>query len=497
MSSFDLHVSAGSSAPVLSDPLAPYAPSASKPWDAHRVAHLYRRLGFGVSLQQIEAGLQLSPSELIDQLLDGAADLGSPDPPYWGGWTMNEYAASSDPNLGYTHRDELRKRWMKDMLDEGIRAKMALFWHNHFVTELDVFGCNAYLWDYFSLIHEHAFGNFRIFTREMGKSGAMLSYLNGNDSVAGNPNENYARELMELFTMGEGNGYSQQDIVEMSRVLTGWRANEYLCTPPYFDPARHDSGPKTIFGQTANFNYTTAHNLIFSARATQVSHFITGKLYKHFVANKLDNEVVAGLAQTFRNNNWELMPVIKQLIKSEHFFEESFINARLKNPLESMLCILKSAGVTSSQVPDNWWSVLFYWSNLLGQEIFNPPNVAGWKQHHAWLNESTLTLRWSYSGAFAYFLTTDNAIRDNLRAMAQALTNDSSDPDLIVRALTMFFTGQTLDPVHHEAAVINFKAYIPENYYEDGLWNLYWDYAANQIVNYLYYLVKLPEFQLT
>jgi uncharacterized protein (DUF1800 family) len=75
-----------------------------------------------------------------------------------------------------------------------------------------------------------------------------------------------------------------------------------------------------------------------------------------------------------------------------------------------MLCILKSAGVTSSQVPDNWWSALFYWSNLLGQEIFNPPNVAGWKQHHAWLNESTLTLRWSYSGAFAYFLTTDNAI---------------------------------------------------------------------------------------
>ncbi|MFM8485189.1 MAG: DUF1800 family protein, partial [Bacteroidota bacterium] len=175
MSSFDLQVSAGSSAPVLSDPLAPYVPSASKPWDAHRVAHLYRRLGFGASLQQIEAGLQLSPSELIDQLLDGAADLGSPDPPYWGGWTMNEYAASSDPNLGYTHRDELRKRWMKDMLDEGIRAKMALFWHNHFVTELDVFGCNAYLWDYFSLIHEHAFGNFRIFTREMGKSGAMLS----------------------------------------------------------------------------------------------------------------------------------------------------------------------------------------------------------------------------------------------------------------------------------------------------------------------------------
>ena len=266
----------------------------------------------------------------------------------------------------------------------------------------------------------------------------MLSYLNGNDNVAGNPNENYARELMELFTMGEGNGYSQQDIVEMSRALTGWRANEYQCTPPYFDPTKHDNSPKTIFGQTANFTYTTAHNLIFSARATQVSHYITGKLYRHFVASRLDNEVITGLAQTFRNSNWELMPVIKQLVKSEHFFEEAFIGARLKNPLESMLGILKSAGVTAPQVADNWWNALFYWSNLLGQEILNPPNVAGWKEHHAWLNESTLTARWNYSSSFAYFLTTDEAIRENLRSLALSLSSDSNDPDVIVRALTLF-----------------------------------------------------------
>jgi uncharacterized protein (DUF1800 family) len=302
---------------------------------------------------------------------------------------------------------------------------------------------------------------------------------------------------MELFTMGEGNGYSQQDIVEMSRALTGWRANEYLCTPPYFDPAKHDNGSKTIFGQTANYNYTTAHNLVFSARATQVSHYITGKLYKHFVAARLDNEVIAGLAQTFRNSNWELMPVIKQLVKSEHFFEESFINARLKNPLESMLGILKSAGVSAPQVANNWWNALYYWSYLLGQEVFNPPNVAGWKEHHAWLNESTLTARWNYSASFAYFLTTDESVREKLRSLAQSLTSDSNDPDVIVRALTSFFTGQTLEPVHHQAAVINFKASVPENYYEDGSWNLYWDSAPYQIVNFLYYLVKLPEFQLT
>ena len=236
--------------PVL-DPLAPYTPSAAKPWNARRVAHLYRRLGFGASLTQIQQGLQMTPGDLIDQLLETAADLGPPDPPYWGGWTLDEYSANPDPNLVFTHRDELRRRWLGEMLDEGIRAKMALFWHNHFVTELDVYGCNAYLWSYFSMIHDNAFGNFRIFAREMGKTGAMLVYLNGNLSLAGEPNENYARELMELFTMGESNGYTQADIVDMARALTGWRASDYYCDPPYFDPNRHDDTPKTVLVKRA------------------------------------------------------------------------------------------------------------------------------------------------------------------------------------------------------------------------------------------------------
>ena len=484
-------------ATAVGDPLAPYVPSPAKPWNARRVAHLYRRLGFGATLQQIQEGLLLTPEALVDQLLDTAADLGTPDPPYWGGWTMNEYAENPDPNLVFTHRDELRRRWLWNMLDEGIQAKMALFWHNHFVTELNAVGCNAFLWSYYALIHQYAYGNFRIFAREMGKTGAMLTYLNGNLNVAGQPNENYARELMELFTMGEGNGYTQQDIVEMARALTGWQANNYLCTPPYFAPTYHDDNPKTIFGQTSNYGYTTAHNLLFSARAPQVSHYISGKLYKFFVYQKIDPLVVEAMAQTFRDSNWELMPVLKQLVKSEHFFEESILNAQIKTPLESMICLLKNGGATSSQVAENYWNAMFYWSYQLGQEIFNPPNVAGWKGHHSWINESTLTGRWNYSAAFAYYLTQDDALRENLRSLAQTLTNESNDPAVITAALVDFFVGQTLEPIHLQAAIVNFKSNIPENYFEDGSWNLYWDEVPYQIVNMLYYLVKLPEFQLT
>lgn len=482
---------------ALSDPLQPYQPSAAMPWNEQRVAHLYRRLGFGATYEQIQQGLQMSPSDLIDQLLDTAADLGAPDPPYWGGWTLNEYENNADPDLKFTHRDELRRRWLREMLDEGVRAKMAFFWHNHFVTELQVYDCNAFLWSYFSLIHEYAFGNFRVFTREMGKTGAMLSYLNGNQNVAGEPNENYARELMELFTMGESNGYTQADIVEMARALTGWRASDYYCQPPYFDPDRHDSTPKTIFGQTANYNYTTAHNLVFSERAEQVSHFISGKLYRHFLYPTIHVEAVNTMAQTFANSNWELLPVIKQLVKSEHFFEERFMAAQIKSPVEAMLQIWKSAGVNGADTTDNWLDNFSYWSYQLGQELFNPPNVAGWKGHHNWLNESTLTGRWEYCNRIAGYIGNDDVLKERLRTLALQLSAESADPAIITSALISHFSGQGLDPVFFQAAVLNFKSGIPDNYYDDGSWNLYWDEAPDQIINLLNYLVRLPEFQLT
>ena len=481
----------------MSDALQPYQPSASKPWNAQRVAHLYRRLGYGASLQQIQQGLQMSPGDLIDQLLDAASDLGTPDPPYWGGWTLDEYQNNPDPDLVFTHRAELRRRWLAEMLDEGIRAKMAFFWHNHFATEQQVYGCNAYLWQYFSLINEYSFGNFRIFAREMGKSGAMLVYLNGNQNVAAEPNENYARELMELFTMGEGNGYTQVDIVEMARALTGWRASGYYCAPPYFDSNLHDSTPKTILGKTGNYTFTTAHNLVFSERAEQVSHYIAGKLYRHFAYQAIDNEAVTVMAQLFRDSNWELLPVIKKLVKSEHFFEESLMVSHLKSPLEIMLQIWKTAGVTADQVTDGWWDNIAYWSYQLGQELFNPPNVAGWKGYHAWINESTLTSRWDFCATTSYYMATSEPIREGLRNLAISLTDNSNDPAIITAALIEHFAGQQLEPTYLQAGIINFKSGIPENYYDDGSWNLNWDEAPYQIVNLLYFLVRMPEFQLS
>ena len=162
-----------------------------------------------------------------------------------------------------------------------------------------------------------------------------------------------------------------------------------------------------------------------------------------------------------------------------------------------MIPILKNAGAIPDQVLPDWWDAIGYWSYQLGQEILNPPNVAGWKGHHTWINESTLTTRWNVNSITAYFLTQDDQIRENLRNIAITLTGESNDPAVIVPALISFFTGQTLDPIYQQGAIINFKAGIPENYFVDGSWNLYWDEAPDQIVNLLYYLVRMPEFQLT
>lgn len=485
-----------STLPPVFDPLAPYVPSASKPWNARRVAHLYRRLGLGATHTQIQQGLQISPSALVDQLLDNAASLAPPTPTNWANWNANQYG--NDLPLVISHQRELKRRWLLDMLNEGVRSKMAFFWHDHFVVQLSGHMCNAWLWDYYNLLHKHALGNFKNFALDIGKSPGMLHYLNGNLNVAGQPNENYARELMELFTMGESNGYTQADIVGMARALTGWTSDDDDCDPSWFNASKHDNGQKTIFGQTSNYSFEAAHDLIFTVRSEQVSHYIPEKIYKWYVYQHADSVVVDGLANTFKSANWELLPMLKRLFKSEHFFEEQFICAKIKSPLEAFASLMKMVGATyPAQITDHWLNEVNYYAYILHQELFEPPNVAGWKEHRNWINESTLSLRWKYAAAIVNSIGQNYDIHSNLRAMALDLTNGSNDPSVIVPALIDFFLGQSLQPIHLQAAIGYFKAGIPENYFLDGSWNLYWDEAPEQILNLLLYLTKLPEYQLT
>ncbi len=475
--------------------LEPYIPSAQKPWNQQRVQHLYRRIGFGATQAQTQAALAVSPDVLIEQLLNTAAGLPLPALTVWSNYTQADYDAQTDTNLKYRHREELFRRWTSEMVNEGIRAKMSFFWHNHFVTSLDVYDSNSYLWAYYSLLNEYAFGNFKTFATKMGKTGAMLVYLNGNSNVKTAPNENYARELMELFTMGEGNGYTQNDVIQMAKALTGWRAKDYEGTPPYFDATKYDTGNKTIFGQTGAWNYDDAHNLIFTLRKDQVANRICTKLYRFFVCDKVDTDVIAEMMTTFKANNFEILPVLKQLFKSEHFFESYFFNSHIKSAYETFIPLLKCAGLTyPTDITDNLLGTIFYWTESIGQTMFYPPNVAGWIGHHNWLNENTITYRWSYMNAILYGVLTD-ANKAKLRDLAIALTNHSGDAVFVTQSVAEFFLNTTLRPEHLAVAVQYFKDGIPEHYFMEGSWSLDWDEAPKQVTNLLSYLVRLPEYQ--
>lgn len=386
---------------LLQDPLLPYVPTAAKPWNARRVAHLYRRMGFGASLNQIQSGLQMSPDELIDQLLQNAADLGPPDPPFWGGWTMNEYANNPDPNLVFIHRDELRKRWLSEMLDEGIRAKMALFWHSHFATELDVYSCNAYLWRYYSLIHDYAFGNFRIFAREMGKTGAMLVYLNGNLSVAGQPNENYARELMELHTLGVDGGYTQKDVQEVARCFTGWTIEEPNRGGKFrFAERVHDKGEKVVLGITIPAGGGIEDGLkvieILSSHQS-TAKFISRKLAQRFVADEPPQALIDRMATTYQKTSGDLKAVMKTMLASPEFMSAGSYKSKMKSPLEMVAGALRATGATLTNAMPAAQAIA-----QMGQPLYRKQEPTGYSNNgEEWLNSAGLLARINFSLALS------------------------------------------------------------------------------------------------
>ncbi|MEM9920398.1 MAG: DUF1800 domain-containing protein [Bacteroidota bacterium] len=476
--------------------LEPYVPSTDKPWNERRIRHLYDRLGYGARLSDLQEGLQLSPGELVDQLINQVMAAPQPPPPFWANYTSDDYGDDND--MVFEHKAEFVARWAAAMIDDPIRSKMALFWHNHFVTEEEVYGCNSYMWSYFALLYQQAFGNFRTFVEEMGKNPAMLVYLNGNINVADAPNENYARDLMELFTMGQNNGYTQTDVVEVSRALTGWRVEMYECTPPYFDNNLFDGSSKSIFGRSGNWGYDDVHELIFTERSAETATYICSKLYKFLVYDKTDDEVIQAMAQSFQDNNWELAPVLRTLLKSDHFFDERFINSRIKDPFEYFISLLRIAGIESTDLEADWSYELFSFCRECGQELFNPVDVAGWPGHHSWINENTLTVRWGFMSTLLFSrLGNSDDLKGTLRQLAVDLTDRlEKDPAVVTQALIAHFLNTSLDEAHAQAALQYFKGEIPENYFEDGTWTLYFPEVPDQILNLLFYLMRLPEGQL-
>ncbi len=360
--------------------LEPYVPSAEVPWDERSAGHLLRRAGFQATKEEIEWALTRTPQEVVETLL---RDLPLPEAP--GVWVNEEPRYPPDLALDAQRMAELQRWWFRLMVesDRSLREKMVFFWHNHFTTDKDKVRTPQYHYIQNDTFRRMVWGNIRALTRAMVSDPAMLIYLDNNENMVGKPNENFARELLELFTLGVGN-YTEWDVVAATRALTGWRV---IGLRSVFVPQRFDDGVKTFLGQTGRWGTDDVIRIIFEHPACPL--FLARKLYRFFVYAVPDERIVGQLAQLLVQNDFELKPVLRTLLGSAHFFDPQFYGAQIKSPLDFTVGLLRQLGIRDVEAMDYGVRA----AAVLELELLNPPTVEGWKGHRLWMTSMTLPLR--------------------------------------------------------------------------------------------------------
>ena len=490
--------------------MAPY----TTPLDELRAAHLYRRLGFSASVQTINTAVGQTAGALVDNLVNQALAVAPIPAPAWANWTNADYPADDDlaGQLRRTQQEEFATAYGNALLDNELRDRMSFFWSNHFVTELDIYNCNSFLYHYINCLQRNALGNFRTFVSEIGLTSAMLYYLDGVRNRGNNPNENYARELYELFALGEGNNYTEEDIIETAKAISGYtESGEEGCTQVTFNPEDFNTENKTIFGQTGNWGYDDVINILFTERPNEIAWFICKKLYEFFVHPDSDDAdgnaqtIINGMAATFTANNFEIAPVLSQLFKSQHFFDEDAIGVIIKSPFDLYMNLLKETGFTYD---DSTVINVIDASGLIGQTLFDPFDVAGWQRDRQWINTNFIIGRWLTSEVFLErFFQADPEQFRNLAMDAVGIADrNTSNPETVVRALVNKFTPKgLLTDQDFENAMDAFKIDdVPESYYAPeyvaggtSQWML--EMSAEpplQVYVLLRHLSREPEFQL-
>jgi uncharacterized protein (DUF1800 family) len=276
----------------------------------------------------------------------------------------------------------LNLRWMYEMINSKaqFREKMSFFWNGHFACRIiNIF----YQQQLLDVVRNNAFENFGDLLRQVSKSPAMLQFLNNQQNKKQHPNENFAREVMELFTLGRGN-YTETDVKEGARAFTGWTYN--LQGDFVFKDNQHDDGMKTFLGKTGNFNGDDIITILLEQKQTAI--FITQKIYRFFVNDTVDDEKAGWLADRFYQNNYDIKKLMEDIFTSSWFYDEKNIGTKIKSPVELLVGIRR---LLPMELANEDSQLLF--QRLLGQVLFYPPNVAGWPIGKNWIDSSTLMLR--------------------------------------------------------------------------------------------------------
>ena len=365
-----------------------YSPSPASPWNFERVKHLHRRAALGATWSELQRDLADGHDKSISRLLTGKSRIdGQRD-------DFDEMSTIiGDAAAGSNDANRLKAWWLFRMLftPDPLQEKLTLLWHNHFATSNLKVQDLLLMRQQNELFRAQAMGKFGHLLHAVLRDPAMLYWLDANSNRKGHPNENLARELMELFTLGVGN-YSEDDVKEAARALTGWSAKRAVVK---FREDRHDDGEKTILGKTSKYTMDEFAQLLLAHEAT--SYRLSWRLCVLFMGEGVVSETaISELAAGLRMNNLDIGWAVETILRSELFFSDANIASRISSPVEFLVGAVRSLEILEKP-PSTL--ILAEWCTRLGQDLFHPPNVGGWNGGRNWLTSRTIVARSNFAAA--------------------------------------------------------------------------------------------------
>jgi uncharacterized protein (DUF1800 family) len=506
-------------------------------WDTPQMFHLLRRTMFGVTKQDWNLIKIKTLSDAVDLLLN--VSVTPPSPPLnistqeasipIGQTWVNSLFAQVDPNdtrvppvnvLG-TRQYSLKAWWLGLLMNQStsILEKMTLFWSNHFSTEVSIIQDARASYKQYALFRQNAVGNFKNLVLSVSQDPAMLVYLNGRSNTRTAPDENYGRELQELFTVGKGPNsfYTEDDVKAAARVLTGWQFSSDMLTTS-FNLSRHDTANKqfsSFYNSTiisgrndANAGINELNDLVNMIFAQpEVAKFICRKLYRWFVYYVIDStveqNVITPLADILRSNNYEIKPVLSALFKSAHFFDPVNMGCMIKSPVDFLVGHCRQNGLafpTSTQLQAQYtmWDYIRGQAANMDQNIGDPPNVAGWQAYYQepqfyelWINSDTLPKRAQFTDTMIStngYKNGSNTLKIDPIAFVSQLSNPS-DPNILIDELAQLLYPAILavDAVTlvtlNDAQKSVLKSILLTGQIDDSYWTSAWMTYQSDITN--------------
>jgi uncharacterized protein (DUF1800 family) len=424
-------------------------PIQASEWDRSKAAHLLKRAGFGGTQEEINSWAQLTPTQAVDKLVDWELIPDETKDPEWAvpGYGLpfkdrketrslpDEQRKALFQEYQRTQRQNtqnLRERWLDRMLTtpRPLQEKLTLFWHGHFATSAEKVKLAYFMWKQLDLFRRMGNGSYEKLLVEVGRDPAMLVWLDGAESNRNAPNENYARELMELFTLGEGH-YTEDDIKESARAFTGWTVDRFGQTARYV-PQRFDGSRKKFLGSAGTYKDEDIVHIIL--KQDQAARHITSKLWTFFAYENPEPELIENLAATFRSEKMEFKPLLKRLFLSKEFYSAKATQTQIKSPVQWWIGMQKSLEVTRT-LPRLSTTIL----TQLGQNLLQPPSVKGWDGGRTWISTTTLMLRHNVAHMMIYGGTPEAlGMGDVLKRFAEdaqakkKTENEANPPDMMM-----------------------------------------------------------------